>query len=56
MAGIEARLTTTEKRRNHKLTVLVVEDEELVCEVTCDVLEHSGYRVLRARSASEARE
>jgi len=37
-------------------TILVVEDEAFVRDAACDVLEHEGYRVLRARSASEAHE
>ncbi len=37
-------------------TVLVVEDEALVCEVTCEVLHDAGYAVLHAASAAEARE
>lgn len=36
-------------------TVLVVEDEELVGEVTSEVLSQAGYRVFRASSAVEAR-
>jgi CheY-like chemotaxis protein len=35
-------------------TVLVVEDEDFVREVTCEVLESAGYGVLRARTAIEA--
>jgi CheY-like chemotaxis protein len=36
-------------------TILVVEDETFVCEVTCDLLQHHGYRVLHAETAAEAR-
>jgi two-component system cell cycle sensor histidine kinase/response regulator CckA len=36
-------------------TILVVEDETFVCEVTCDLLRHSGYRVLHAENAADAR-
>lgn len=36
-------------------TILVVEDEAFVCEVTCDILKHCGYRVLRAEDAATAR-
>jgi CheY-like chemotaxis protein len=35
-------------------TILVVEDEEFVREVTCEVLLSAGYAVLRARTAAEA--
>lgn len=35
-------------------TILLVEDEDFVAEVTSQVLQAAGYRVLRARNASEA--
>jgi two-component system cell cycle sensor histidine kinase/response regulator CckA len=35
-------------------TVLVVEDEEEVRALACDVLEMNGYRVLEARDVAEA--
>jgi two-component system, cell cycle sensor histidine kinase and response regulator CckA len=35
-------------------TILVVEDEDFVREVTCEVLLAAGYLVLRARTAVEA--
>ena len=35
-------------------TILVVEDEDFVREVTCEVLQFEGYQVLKARSAVEA--
>jgi DNA-binding NtrC family response regulator len=35
-------------------SILVVEDEDFVREVTCEVLLSAGYRVLRARTAAEA--
>jgi CheY-like chemotaxis protein len=35
-------------------TVLVVEDEEIVRELVCEVLEHQGYNVICARDGIEA--
>ena len=35
-------------------TILLVEDEAFVREVTCEILESAGYRVLKARNAAEA--
>jgi signal transduction histidine kinase len=35
-------------------TVLVVEDEEIVRELVCEVLEHQGYNVICARDGLEA--
>ena len=35
-------------------TILLVEDEAFVREVTADILESAGYRVLKACSAAEA--
>jgi len=35
-------------------TILVVEDQAFVRDVTCEVLRASGYRVLQARDAAEA--
>lgn len=35
--------------------ILLVEDEEFVREVTADILEYEGYRVFKARNASEAK-
>lgn len=35
-------------------TILVVEDEAFVREAACDILENEGYRVLRARNATDA--
>jgi len=34
--------------------ILVVEDEDFVREVTCEVLQSEGYQVVRASSAAEA--
>jgi two-component system, cell cycle sensor histidine kinase and response regulator CckA len=36
-------------------TILVVEDEAFVREITCDVLENAGFHVLKAGNAPEAR-
>ena len=38
-----------------RTTILLVEDEAFVREVTCDLLECEGFRVLKAKSAIEAR-
>ena len=35
-------------------TILLVEDEDFVREVTCEVLVSAGYRVAKARNAAEA--
>ena len=35
-------------------TILVIEDEEMVLDVTCSMLQNLGYRVLAARSGEEA--
>jgi response regulator RpfG family c-di-GMP phosphodiesterase len=35
-------------------TILFVEDEAFVREVTCEVLRSAGYRVLTAKNAAEA--
>ena len=35
-------------------TILLVEDETFVREITCQVLESAGYRVLQAGNAEEA--
>jgi two-component system cell cycle sensor histidine kinase/response regulator CckA len=39
---------------NAQNTILVVEDEAFVRDAACDILEREGYRVLRARNATEA--
>ena len=44
------------RRKSTAKTVLVVEDETFVREVTCDVLEGAGYRVLQAGTVAEARD
>jgi len=38
-----------------RTTILLVEDEAFVREVTCELLECEGFRVLKAKSAIEAR-
>jgi two-component system cell cycle sensor histidine kinase/response regulator CckA len=35
-------------------TILLVEDENFLREVTCEILESAGYRVLKTRNAKEA--
>src|SRR5207248_10221673 len=35
-------------------TILLVEDEDFVRDVTCEVLESAGYHVMTARNAAEA--
>jgi signal transduction histidine kinase/ActR/RegA family two-component response regulator len=47
--------TPVDKSRNFE-TVLVVEDEEIVRELVCDVLEDQGYRVLCAPDGIKALE
>jgi signal transduction histidine kinase/ActR/RegA family two-component response regulator len=42
------------ERGSHSETVLVVEDEEIVRVLVCDVLEQQGYRVLCAADGREA--
>jgi two-component system, cell cycle sensor histidine kinase and response regulator CckA len=57
-AGNEIRSTlpleTCDDRFTARDTILVVEDEAFVREAACDILEGEGYRVLRARNATEA--
>lgn len=47
---------TIQTRAHERKTILVVEDEEFVCDVTCDVLKHSGYLVFRAENAATAKQ
>lgn len=56
MESLRAAQSDRRNQSPRTATVLVVEDEELVCEVTCEVLGQSGYRVLRASDAVGARE
>jgi two-component system cell cycle sensor histidine kinase/response regulator CckA len=46
-------LTDTGPLRGHG-TILLVEDEAFLREVTCEILESAGYRVLKTRTAAEA--
>lgn len=47
-------ITTQPELASGRRTVLLVEDEAFVREVTADILESVGYRVLKARNAAEA--
>lgn len=47
-------IVTHQEPAERSLTILLVEDEDFVREVTCEVLQSSGYRVLKARNAVEA--
>jgi len=51
--GSPQRPTAT-KRREAGITILVVEDEQFVREVTCEILRHAGYRVVQAECAATA--
>lgn len=46
-----ARVTDPQRSRG---TILLVEDEAFLREVTCEILESAGYRVLKTRNAAEA--
>ena len=54
-AAVSECSQSTHPELHPRKTILVVEDERFVCEVTCDLLRHSGYRVLRAENAAEAK-
>lgn len=49
----ESWLTTDEGALTRNETILYVEDEAFVREVTCEVLRSAGYRVVTARNAAE---
>ncbi len=44
-----------ERPRRGSETVLLVEDEQVVRDLACDVLQGHGYKVLKARTCGEAR-
>ncbi|HEY3971857.1 MAG TPA: response regulator [Candidatus Sulfotelmatobacter sp.] len=44
----------TKETRLQRETILLVEDEAFVREVTCEILRSAGYRVLTAKNAAEA--
>jgi DNA-binding response OmpR family regulator len=48
-----SQVTDTDPPRGHG-TILLVEDEAFLREVTCEILESTGYRVLKTRNATEA--
>ena len=50
----EGKRPETEMTCTHSLTVLVIEDEEIVMEVTREMLEELGHRVIEARTGREA--
>ena len=49
----DSLVRNAELHRGHG-TILLVEDESFLREVTCEILESAGYRVLKARTAPEA--
>ena len=50
-----ARARTADKPAGASVTVLVVEDERFVRDVTCETLRQAGYRVVHAECARAAR-
>ena len=53
IAKSDSLVRNAELYRGHE-TILLVEDESFLREVTCEILESVGYRVLKARTAAEA--
>lgn len=49
-----AAITDNTASRRGRGTILLVEDEQFLREVTCEILESAGYRVLKTRNAVEA--
>src|SRR5580658_11378352 len=47
-------MTETQKKNSGAETILVVEDEGLLREIECAILQSCGYRVLEAESSSKA--
>lgn len=52
--SLHANVVASQANWEQRRTLLVVEDQDFVREVACEVLLESGYRVLRARNAAEA--
>lgn len=48
-------LPAVRERRRTSVTILVIEDERFVRDVTCEILRDAGYRVLQAECAVAAR-
>ncbi|MFN2530865.1 MAG: PAS domain S-box protein [Pyrinomonadaceae bacterium] len=51
--AVEPKQTSPEVRQGHE-TILLVEDEEMVRNLSCEILESHGYRVLTAANGEEA--
>ena len=52
---VARRRAAVRKRPQAKVTILVIEDERFVRDVTCEILRQAGYRVLGAECAAAAR-